>query len=130
MAPPRATMRSTTAVTSWSLSPTTMPYLPSLKRARRISSTAERARHDLLAPQVLVRARNLHAFEQLARHRGLEAVRRVPGHVPAARATGEVAPVLGGVGHVGRLVDLLHLGGVLGDEAVRLDEVGEDVVAG
>src|SRR5262245_62880280 len=54
----------------------------------------------------------------------------MPGHVPATWAAGEFGPVLGGIGHVGRLVDLLHLGGVFGDEAVRLDEIGEDVVAG
>src|SRR5215204_5919863 len=84
--------------------------------------SSERPRHHFLAAQILL-------LEQLARHRRFEAVGRMARHVPAARPAGEVAPVLGRVRHVGRLVHLLHLGRVFGDEAVRLDEISEDVVA-
>src|SRR5262249_36486542 len=87
----------------------------------------ERARHHVFATQI--RVLTLRRGENLAAHGGAQAVRRMTGHIPAAWTAGEFGPVLGRVRHVGRLVDLLHLGGVFGDEAVRLDEIGEDIVA-
>src|SRR6266545_3495377 len=126
----RRTMRSTTAVTSYTVSPRTTPYFPSSNRQRRMGkpSAPERARHHLLAAQVLIRLRL--GGENFAAHRRLQAVRGVTGHVPPARPAGELRPIFGAVRHVGRLVHLLHFGRVFGDEAVRLDEIGEDVVAG
>src|SRR5215471_15998632 len=72
----------------------------------------ELARHHVLAAQVFVAA--FRRGENLAAHGGAQAIRRMPGHVPAAWTAGEFGPVLGRVGHIGRLVDLLHLGGVFG----------------
>ncbi len=42
---------------------------------------------------------------------------------------GKSRQYFGVVRHVGRLVDLLDLGGVFDHEAVGLDEIGEHVVA-
>src|SRR5437867_3794862 len=85
----------------------------------------QRLRHDLLAALAVLGI----GHAGVAAEGGLEAVRRMSGHAPAARAHRELAPVFGVVGHVGRLVDLLDLGGVFHHEAVRLDEIGEHIVA-
>ena len=61
---------------------------------------------------------------RLARERGRRAR-----HVPAAREEILLLPPIGVVADI-VVVDLLDLGGVFGDEAVRLDEIGEHVAAG
>src|SRR5439155_22228974 len=85
----------------------------------------QRLGHDLFAALAVLGI----GYAGVAAERSLEAVRRMPGHAPAAWPHRKLAPVLGVIRHVGRLVDLLDLGGVLHHKAVRFDEIGEHVVA-
>src|SRR5689334_13804562 len=80
--------------------------------------------HDVLAALAVRRG-----WHHISAHRHPQPVRRMARHSPAAGPAREVAPVYGIVWQVGRLVDLLDFRGVFGDETVRLDEIGEDVVA-
>src|SRR5688572_18606427 len=108
--------------------PTANPGFASLTRATVANPPylpPERLGHDLLAALAGLRIGDA----QVAGGRSPEPVGRVARHVPAAGAAGEAAPILGVLRDVGRLVDLLDLGRVLHHEAVRLDEIGEHVVA-
>src|SRR6185295_9198834 len=82
-------------------------------------------RHDLFAALAVLRVGDA----DVAAHGGAQAVRGMAAHAPAARPAGKIGPVVGVVRHESRLVDLLDLGRVLNDEAVRLDEIGKHVVA-
>ncbi len=64
------------------------------------------------------------------RHGGTHAVRRHAGGAPAVRPRRHLLPIVGPLRHMGRVIELIELGGVLGHEAVRLDEVREHVIAG
>src|SRR5436190_20632922 len=88
----------------------------------RLASPPERARHDLLAALTGL----LVGDAEVTGESGFQAIGGVAGHAPATRPPGEFAPVLRVVRDVGRLVDLLDLGGVFDHETVRLDEIGED----
>src|SRR5215813_8430548 len=85
----------------------------------------QRLCHDLFAALAVLRI----GHAGVAAESRLEAVGRMPRHAPSARPHRKLAPVLGVVRHVGRLVDLLDLGGVFDHEAIGLDEIGKHVVA-
>src|SRR4051812_5363198 len=85
-------------------------------------STPERLGHHLLATLVLF-------LVHLARH-GLACKRSWRArHVPAARKYVLLRPPFGVMADI-VVADLLNLGGVFGDEAVRLDEIREHIAAG
>src|SRR5262245_12337471 len=94
--------------------------------ADRSAASAELAADDVLAAHV---AGLLVAEIERARHGRTHAVRRRPGDSPAVGIRHDLLPVVGTLGDVRGVIELVELGGVFGDEAVRLDEIGEYVAA-
>src|SRR5262249_39017881 len=106
------------------------PYAAGLDResrfADRSAASAELAADDVLATHV---AGLLVAQIERTRHGRTHAVRRRPGDSPAVGIGHDLLPVVGTLGHVRSVIELVEFGGVFGHEAVRLDEIGKYVAA-
>src|SRR6185295_5280090 len=90
-------------------------------RPSPLTLAAELARHHLFATRVLF-------LEQLAGHRLAREFGGNARHVPAAREQAGLGPPFRVVADI-VVADLFDLGGVFGDEAVRLDEIREHIAA-
>src|ERR1700724_2615280 len=100
---------------------------PSHMRRLWAGRSAELAPDNVLATQV---AGLLVTEIEPTAHRNAHPVRRHARGTPSVRHGHDLLPVGGILRHVGRIINLVELGGVFGHEAVGLDEIGKHVVAG